>query len=395
MTRFRPRPAARRAGLTIVELMMAITVFTIVLGIASRFLLVQSRGFRQANITVNAEQNLRFAADVMRQDLVIAGANVPDQQPVLVYGNANAVAFNADYATNLASNVSAVFFDPDAPAGHVSALTKALRIPIPGSSPTFNYPDTNYTVAGANSDAETIMFYFEADPETSRGDDYIMRRQVNARPPEIISRGILPYPSRPFFRYYRRETNGTNSLAPGGWLPLRHVIPIHLAPTDTGPNAWIDLIRIVEVSYSVTNGLTGSAERTFPISFMVPLPNMGLARLRSCGDTPILGQPLVATPDLSTGTPRVLLSWDPAIDEAQGERDVVNYVLWRRFTGTTDWGDPYLSIPAGLPEGTTSYLYADAAVVADSSYDYAMAAQDCSPSNSPRALSGAVVVPSS
>jgi prepilin-type N-terminal cleavage/methylation domain-containing protein len=382
-----------RRGMTLIELLIAMTVFTIVLGVAVQFLLVQSTGFRLASAAVGAEQNLRFAAGIMRQDLVLAGANVPDQQPVLVYAGTAAVAFNADYATNLTTNVSAVFVDPNAPAGQVSALTFANRVAIPGSSPTLIYPDTSYTVAGSNSDAETIAFFFQLDTETPRTDDYVLRRQVNAGTPETIARGVLPFPGRPFLRYYRLESAGGTptavTVAPDAWLPLSHVRPVHLSPADTGIAARIDLLRAVEVSYAVTNGLADDQARTYQISFIVPLPNMGLAKLRSCGDSPILGQALTATLDVSTGSPQIRLAWNRATDEAQGERDVARYVLWRRIAGTASWGDPYLSLPAG----NNTYLYVDAAVDAATSYEYALAAQDCTPNLSSRSVSAPVIVP--
>lgn len=392
MNKSRIAPRLRR-GMTLIELLISMTVFTVVLGVAVRFLLVQSTGFRLASAAVGAEQNMRFAAGIMRQDLMLAGANVPDKQPVIVYAGTSAVAFNVDYATNLTTNVSAVYVDPNAPAGQVSALTFANRITIPGSSPALLYPDTSYTIAGSNSDAETIVFFFQLDTETQRTDDYVLRRQVNAGTPETVARGVLPFPGRPFFRYFRLESvNGTPTsvtLAPDAWLPLSHVRPVHLSPPDTGVAARIDLLRAVEVSYSVTNGLTDNQARTYQISFMVPLPNMGLAKLRSCGDSPILGQALNATLDISSGSPEVRLTWNRATDEAQGERDVARYVLWRRVTGAASWGDPYLSIPAG----NANYLYVDADVDAATSYDYALAAQDCTPNLSSRSLSAPVIVP--
>lgn len=388
MTRRSRDRRAGRAGLTLVEMIMSITVFTIVLGVASRFLMLQSVGFRQANVAVNAGQNLRFAADIVRQDVAVAGANVPDHQPVLVYAGVSALAFNADFTSNLPDNVAAVFRDPDAPAGQVSAMTRPMRANIPGAVPAFAYPDTTYLVAGANSDAETIVFHFEPDAETARTDDYVLRRQVNVGQSEIISRNVLAYPGRPFFRYYRVQGTAV-TLVPSAWLPLAHLRAIHLSPTDTGTAGRIDLIRAVEVNYAVSNGLDGARERTYPITFQVALPNMGMARLRSCGDVPLLQQALIAAVDVSSGAPQVVLTWAPATDEAQGERDVSLYVLWRRLAGAADWGDPYLSLPAG----NTSYLYADAAVTPGASYEYALAAQDCTPALSAMATSATVIIP--
>ena len=88
-------------------------------------------------------------------------------------------------------------------------------------------------------------------------------------------------------------------------------------------------------------------------------------------------------------TPAVRLSWTPATDETTGEMDVIRYVLYRREVPNGGaWGDPFLSIPAGAG----SYTYDDASVTADSTYQYAHAAQDCTPSLSPLSTSVEVTV---
>jgi hypothetical protein len=75
-----------------------------------------------------------------------------------------------------------------------------------------------------------------------------------------------------------------------------------------------------------------------------------------------------------------------ATDEASGEKDVARYIIWRRVTGSADWGDPYESIPAGL----TSYTYNDMVVDSNTSYQYGLAAQDCTPKLSSLRVSSAI-----
>ena len=56
---------------------------------------------------------------------------------------------------------------------------------------------------------------------------------------------------------------------------------------------------------------------------------------------------------------------------------MIRYVIYRRGVPNTGlWGDPMLSIPAGLD----TYQYDDATVEVDSTYQYVHAAQDCTPS---------------
>jgi hypothetical protein len=122
---------------------------------------------------------------------------------------------------------------------------------------------------------------------------------------------------------------------------------------------------------------------------LVRLPNAGLAVKLTCGDMPLFGSALVATPGTAGGAPIVSLSWGAATDETGGEKDVVRYVVWRRLQADPDWGDPYLSIPAGNP----TYVYSDASLTSGETYVYAVAAQDCTPSLSPLSISNVVVIP--
>ncbi|MFC1662457.1 hypothetical protein ACFL3S_13555, partial [Gemmatimonadota bacterium] len=116
----------------------------------------------------------------------------------------------------------------------------------------------------------------------------------------------------------------------------------------------------------------------------------GFQTIQVCGSRPILGGGIsVALVTLPEGEPAVDLSWNQATDEGGGESDVVRYVIYRRETSSSDWGDPYLSIPAGK----ASYSYQDANVEAGAVYKYGLAAQDCTPSLSSIAASPAVPIP--
>lgn len=383
-----------RHGMTIIEMLVAMAVFSVVMASAFAVLRSESRGMRLGSERAAALQNLRFAANVLEIDLRTLGANVPDDQPFLVYADENVVAFNGDYATNLPNDPYAVYFDPDAPGGSVTALTASQRITIPLSA--FAYPDTNYIGLGGvtNSPAETIMFYFDLDTSTARVDDYVLYKKINRDAPEIVSRNVLASTGLPFFEYHWVRTPLSAPAyvepVPRDSLPLAHSAPLHGSVADTGRVARIDSVRGVRVSFTVTNGRTGDAEHLRSISRLIRLPNAGLAVKRSCGDEPILGVFLLAAPSLDVnGDPIVTLTWNQAVDEAGGEQDVTRYVIWRRLDTATEWGDPYLSIPPGNP----SYTYVDGAVTTGESYVYALAVQDCTPSLSPIATAGPVVAP--
>jgi len=126
---------------------------------------------------------------------------------------------------------------------------------------------------------------------------------------------------------------------------------------------------------------------------MIDMPNAGFALMQTCGDEPIHGDTLGAQlVDLGGGSYVARLTWIAAVDETMGELDVARYVIYRQSLPiTTDWGDPYLSLPAGL----STYTFDDAGVAYGETYQYALAAQDCTPLLSPLETSGLVVVPTS
>src|SRR5207244_11742421 len=101
------------------------------------------------------------------------------------------------------------------------------------------------------------------------------------------------------------------------------------------------------------------------------LRHCGVPTRRTCGAAPLLGTTLAATGITQVdGTPAVRFAWNPATDEYGGEKDVVQYVIWRKRITDVTWGTPYLSLPAGSP----TYLYDDAAVTSGVTYHYQLPA---------------------
>ncbi|MDH4045122.1 MAG: prepilin-type N-terminal cleavage/methylation domain-containing protein [Gemmatimonadota bacterium] len=382
---------ANARGMTLVELMIALIVFSVIVSGALTFLSRSSQAYRVGSARMEILQNLRYAAGVLATDLRTAGANLPDAQPQFVYVGTDVIAFNGDYATNVPGDAWAVYYDPDAGTGSVTALQTAQKITIPNSS--YLYPSVDYAALGTNSPAELQVFFFALDGTTARSDDYILYRQVNDRAPEMVARNLLQTGNTPFFQYFRlRIPTGAPARVepvPNGELPLIHTTPTHQSPADTGASARADSIRGVLASFTATNGLTGTRERQRSLTRLIRFPNAGLTTVRTCGDEPILGTPLVASPVvLGTGA-AIRLVWNAAVDESAGETDVVRYVLWRRLAGEPQWGDPYRSIPAG----NAAYQWEDQNVVAGTQYEYALAAQDCTPTQSTLVTAGPVLVP--
>lgn len=401
MTRHvRPRPGPR-AGLTLIEMLVTLVMFTIVIGAAFGFVNSQAAGFRRMSDQAGLVQDLRFGRDLLRQEIRTAGTNVTDEQPLLVYASDSVFAFNADLTTNVEDSVrltAAVYVDRSAPDAAVSALTVANAGPIPGASPTFTYPLADYSQNSGvfvNSDAETTTYWFAPDSDATRPGTWVLYRQVNRQPSEIVLRGVMRNNGLPFFRYwYDPSLYGAAGAAldtvPRGWLPLAKDAPRRGAIPDTGtsPSTRIDQVRAVEVNYAVT-ARGNTTPRTKLVSYMVPMPNTAHPRLRrACGRVPIFGGAVVATWK-SVAPVGIELTWPAAVDQTSGELDAVRYVIWRREVGAATWGDPRMTIGVSA----APYTWRDVSVISATRYEYAIAVQDCTPNVSSLSISNSVLVP--
>ncbi len=388
-----------RRGMTLIELLIAMTIFVVILGSALAVLSKQLRAFDKNTTDMGMLQNLSFSTDLLQQELSLAGANVPDQQPPVVYAGANSFIFNADYASNTDS-LSPAYYNPGLPTGQVNALTAAQKFSLPGTSPAFAYPDSNYYARGSttiDSPAETISWYFASDTSNHVTSTYVLYRQVNNQAPEPVVRNVVQTPGLNFFRYYYQRvpaggaSSATLDTVPTASMPLKHSVALHGSSTDVGAAALIDSVARVEINFTVTNAQTGPAARSRSVAFSVPLPNVGTRAVISCGNAPILGTALNANWVINPGPDTVMvLTWSQATDEVSGEKDVRAYIVWRRAKGATDWGDPIATVPAG--PATPSWTDPTAEPIAPG-YDYALAAQDCTPSLSTLATASPPVSP--
>lgn len=377
--------------MTLIELLIVVIVFGVVVSGALAFMATQNSAFTDGSNRLGALRNLRYAVGALETDLTTAGTNVPQGQPAVVFAGDDAFAFTADYTSNVRTDVSAVYIDPSAPDGLVAAPTTAVSIPNAG----WSWPDTTYTTSGVNSPAELIAFWFAPDSSTDRNDDYRLYRSVNGGQPELVARSLLKDDNKPFFQYNRKTFDNTGASfltpIPDSLIPLRHSVKLHSTAADTGHFAVIDSIKTVRInvaSYNLREADTGGAPEA-TLNRLVDLPNTGFGVILTCGDEPILGVGITtafeAQPD---GEPALRLNWNAATDEASGEGDVIRYVLWKRVNGAP-WADPFLSIPAG----ESAYTFLDTAVQSGQQVQYALAAQDCTPSLSPRSPGATVVVP--
>jgi prepilin-type N-terminal cleavage/methylation domain-containing protein len=316
---------------TLIEMLVAMTILSIVVGTAFAFMRQQSIAVRLGENQMRVLQNHRFALDMLEKDLRTAGVGVATGQPFVVYADSHVVAFNADYATaDPDDRLGAVYVDPTAPPAALSAATRATRFRLPRTD--LFYPDTSYYFGGGNSPAETLIFFFARDSTTTRPDDYVLYRQVNHLAPEPVARDLLRAPGQPFFRYHRR-------LAPEGQaerfepIPanrrLHHSAAVHASARDTGSVALVDSIRAVEINLRASSGSQDAYEQHETVRRLVPLPNVVSPRLTTCGARPAFAGPVSAQGVLVGGLPAVRLTWTRSPREVGGERVVLRDALWR------------------------------------------------------------------
>lgn len=373
----------RRAGFSLFEMLVALTLFGSLMAVAISVVNQQVKTFNNGAAGADAAQHLRFSMSVLDKHIANVGAGVPSGQPQLVYADTNVVVFNANWMSNLGGDPFSVNVDSTMPNNWVMAVPKARAFTIPTTAVV--YPDTTYMDGLGISPAETVTFWFALDGSTPATNDYILWRQVNDQVPEMVARNLLKPTRGPFFRYYRHVTPVSGSqrmdTVPAAWLPLRHTAPIHGSVTDTGILARVDSVRAIDVAFQTSDNLPAPYTRTYSLSRTVALPNAGKEIKKTCGDEPLLqiGVAFSVTDSLDASSKHhSVLTWYPSVDETAGEKDVQRYVIWRD-TATFAFGvvgDPFLSVAAG----DTIYQYIDSAVDTTKTYYYALAAQDCTPS---------------
>ncbi|HET9064653.1 MAG TPA: type II secretion system protein [Gemmatimonadales bacterium] len=375
-------PHSRR-GFTLVELLIVIVMLAGVMAVTFTLFQSQSRSFRNNTNRFDLVQNARGAMELTERAIRTMGAGVTGEQPVLVYGGDNVIAFNADYVERDTTDMRwAAYFNTDVPSDEAVAWLQGSATVIPNSSPSYTYPDTTYRLGnGAISPAETYTIYLQPDADTPRGDDYALWQRVNDGTPELLARSILPASgSRPFFEYLMQRTLGTGDTlitATGSLLPLiRRRLTGTMSATDSVNAVRPDSVRAIRMNYRITNGKSGTEERTREITTVIEVPNNGIPMPTVCGRAPYVPATFAAT-EVGTGLGTVNLSWTRSTDQDAGEVDVRQYVIWRRLSTEPAFNAPLLSVRA--ERDTVNYSTSITDNVPGSTYIFGIASQDCTP----------------
>lgn len=375
-----------RRGFTLVEMLIALVVLSMVTGAALQLFRQQSFGFRKGGASMDLVQNARYSTSTLDRVIRTLGSGTALRQPMLVYADSSVLVLNANYASDIQDG-NAVYINPNLPATAVDGLTMGNAITIYGTA--VSYPGANYFWGTATpTRAETIEFYFRPDSSTPNPRDFTLMQRVNNTPPEMVSRNLFAYPGRPFLEFWWDSLTAAGTIIPkqvaASRFPIYHSAAQHATPTDVGTSAFADSVRSLRVNFLGWNGLTGRDSVVRRFSTKIRMPNNGLVQQQTCGDVPVFAGPL------TTATPvagQVQLTWPRSGDEVAGEKDVQGYNVYWRTIGAPDW-NTLTTQAAGQANYNVTLAWPSGQNV-----QFAVGAQDCTPQESNLVTGSAVVIP--
>jgi prepilin-type N-terminal cleavage/methylation domain-containing protein len=381
-----------RGGFTLIEMMIALTVFTILGAVAIQMFVSQTRAVYYTAGRTDAENNAVFAADFIDHDLRVAGQGVVTTQPVLVEIGPNGMAFNADIVTNDTATVTtASYYDPSVPDSLTLAIPASSAVALQQSGTA--YPATTYYQStGVLSNAELLQYWVVADPTQPVASKlYVMYRRVNDGPSVLLAKNILIRATDVApFQYYKDSSYTGNTNPYDQLYPVTTGFPYTFTVAATHADTILTKIREVEVRLNGVFTDPRGNQTIRDVDNRIRIPNLGLPEVASCGTTVAAPATLTATVG-AVGSGIINLAWPASTDETSGALDVRVYLVYRRLSTTpaTQWGTPLLTIPSG----STTYAYSDTPPVG-SAYYYGVVAQNCTPSVSPiTQQTGAAVTP--
>jgi type II secretory pathway pseudopilin PulG len=361
---------AKRAGFTLIEMMMAVLLTMLVFAITIPFFRNQTRALDGGAGRLDAQQNARYAQSAIDREIRLAGGVTG--QPIIVQAAPFAVTFNVDLVTNDTNDPDATYYNPLVDTLAVESWLPSRAKTLPTSAVT--YPTQIYYAGpGFASHAETISYFLYLDASTGRNDLYTLFRRVNDRDSTVVAHNMwIPIDTNYFFQYSRTRDDGVIVSIPQASLPIYW----------NTANGWADSIRVVQMRIAgLYRDVQKSKDITRTVYHSTHLLNAGLLKENICGLPPQPATTVAAIQIDSTGAAwttgslaGIQVTWHASVEEAAGEKDVASYVIERAVTGTTNWD----VIGNVVARGNATYSYIDYTFLTGQ-WTYAVVAVDCSP----------------
>ncbi len=372
----------RRGGFTMVEMIFAVSITVLVFSIAVPFFRAQTRAMDAGAGRLDAFQSARYAVARIEADLRLAGGE--EGQPVIVQAAPFAIAFNANrQGITTTSDPNASTWDATLDSLTTQSWLVSRATSLRTSSKT--YPAAAYTNAnGTTSQAETIQYFLHADTAGGLSNLYVLYRRVNDRDSTLVTRNLyVSGDSNFFFQYYKTDASGSSAAIDNADLPVYWDDSVSRADSITAV-----AVRATGRYWDARNQV--NVYRHLYVT--VQLRNALRLLSTTCGAVPSTPDSLGVTVETALAGQKqdVRLDWSGVAGDSTSPRDVRQYVVYRRLSGATTW----TAIASRPARRTSSYRYQDFALpVTAGTYEYGLAARDCSGLSAVRSGTATVTLP--
>ncbi len=365
-----PRRIPPRRGVTLVEIIVAMTLTLAVFAITLPFVRVQTRALGANAGRLDAEQIARYAQRAIDSELRLADAD--SGQPLIVYAGPMGISFNVNLLAIDTTDPGALAVNPGADSSATEAWRVADAAPIPLTAR--NYPPVDYTDAdGAPSRKETVSYFLHPDTVTGRSDIYVLYRRVNARDSVQVVRGVHVPGDSAFFSYLQ--------MSGGTLVPIvSSALPLYW---DSSATPTIRAVGLRSAGFFRNQQSGEDVIRT--IYWMSVLPNSKTVSTTACATVPaaptgVARQKIAAIDPGGSSTSKYLLrvTWSASSDDAS-DGTVRAYAIERRIGGV--WRVVQV-VPASAD---ISYRFEESMPLVSGSVLYGVSALTCTGVSSTRA----------
>lgn len=354
-----PRGFRGRRGLTLVEIVVAMTLTLIVFAITLPFVRAQSDAIGANAGRLDAEQIARYAQRAIDRELRLATAD--PGQPMFVLAHPMGISFTANLLARDTLDPNALEVRQGGPV----SLTEGWRV-ANGASLPFGlaiFPQEDYFDAdGVLTRNETISWFLRPDTISGRNDIYVLYRRVNWRDSVQVVRGIYVPTDSSFFTYFR-SVNGVLTQIPTASLPMLWTNPVLAEVRAVG----------MRVGGFYRNRVT-QEDVVRTVTWRTVIPNAVSAAGGDCGAAPANPSSVAQSKQMGSASgAHVRVTWNASADDNGGDADVTHYIVRLRSEAT---GDTLIvaSVPA---RAVASYRYEHYFPTFTGNVKYGVRAVDC------------------